>query len=188
MIIIRLKLFYFLVFLFFSYYSHGQDDKIVLIWESGGEFRSDKITITLQRTSSGNCYTYHHEECPIYSVKDKVCRFCRHFHGKAWKEIRIVRKETKIIKKTDFDNLARAIELLNIDELEKNNNLYYFGRIWRPSRIKLELYENDVISFSFKYASAAADSSFPTSLLPLNTIAKDIFKLAGIKSEKYCIK
>ena len=107
------------------------------------------------------------------------------------KEKRIVKKETRIIKKADFYNLVNAIEALDINELEKNNNLYYPGRFWCPPTIKLELYENDVNTFSFKYASATDDHyvpNFPTALLPLNTIAQDIFKLAGIKSKRYCVR
>ena len=194
--IMHIRLFGFIVFLFLSYCSYSQVNKIVLSWESGREFRRDKLTITLHKTASttasGSSYTYHHEECPLYVEKNEVCRFCEHFRGRDMKETRIVKQKTKIIKKTLFDSILNVIESLDVNELEKNNNLYYPGRFWRPPTMKLELYENDVnTTFSFEYASATDDHyvpNFPTALLPLNTIAQDIFKLAGIKSKRYCVR
>jgi hypothetical protein len=161
-----------------------------LIWETGSELRTDKLTITLDNTvskrSSWGC-PHNQEECLLYSEKDNACDFCRHFQG-SMKKTRIIKQKTMIIKKTDFDNLANAIESLNINELEKNNNLYYFGLIWSPPTIKVELYENEVNTFSYKYGyDYAPGHDFPTSLYPLNTIVQDIFKLAGIKSKRYCI-
>ena len=37
------------------------------------------------------------------------------------------------------------------------------------------------------YVSPQQINDFPIYLYPLNKIAKDIFKLAGIKSQKYCV-
>jgi hypothetical protein len=167
------------VSLFLNYYSYSQVKKIVLIREGGGEFRKERITITLQKTDWGWDAYHQPEEYPLYSIRENVCGLCRTFKSKAI-------KEKKIIQKTDFDKLVNAIESLNINELEKNNNLYSFLHF--PPTIKLELYENDVNTFSFQYVSASVVPDFPTSLQPLNTIAKDIFKLAGIKSKKYCVK
>ena len=192
MIITSRKLFYFIVLLFFNYCSYSQVNKIVLTRESGGEFRKDKITITLDKTvskmASGGCHTDNSEDCLLYSEKNNVCNFCRHFRGRAMKETRIIKREKKIIEKTDFYSLVNAIESLNISELEENNNMQYYHFFWYPPTMKLELYENEVNIFSFEYISAPNVPDFPPSLLPLNTIAKDIFKLAGIKSKKYCIK
>ena len=180
MIITHRKLFYFIVFLFLNYCSYSQVNKIVLVRESNGEFRRSRITITLQKTALGWGAYHTPDEYPLYSIKESVCDFCRTFKSKAI-------KETRIIKKTDFEKLVDAIESLDINELEKNNTLNLLW-LFPPPTIKLELYENDVNTFSYKYVSASNYSDFPVSLLPLNTIAKDIFKLAGIKSKKYCVK
>ena len=178
-----------LLLLFLSYCSYSQVNKIVLVRVGGGEFPKSKLTITLHhKTDSDNWFRIHNpEECPLYSEREKVCGFCRHFHGRAAKKTVIIKKEKKSIQKTDFDSLVNAIESLDINELEKNNTLNLLW-LFPPPTIKLELYENDVNTFSYKYVSASNYSDFPVSLLPLNTIAKDIFKLAGIKSKKYCVK
>ena len=182
-----------LLLLFLSYCSYSQVNKIVLVRVGGGEFPKSKLTITLHhKTDSDNWFRIHNpEECPLYSEREKVCGFCRHFHGRAAKKTVIIKKEKKSIQKTDFDSLVNAIESLDINELEKNHNLSHFGLIWwRPPTMKLELYENEVNTFSYQYGYAYPPDGydFPASLLPLNTIAKDIFKLAGIKSKKYCVK
>ena len=177
--IMRIRLFSFSVFLFLSYCSYSQVNKIVLTRESGGEFRKGRITITLQKTASGWDAYHGPQEYPLYSIKENVCDFCRTFKSKAI-------KETKIIKKADFDNLVNMIESLNINELEENNNRHYY--IGFPPTMKLELYENEVNTFSFEYVSAPNAYYFPEPLHPLNTIAQDIFKLAGIKSKRYCIR
>ncbi|MDL2262233.1 hypothetical protein LJC11_01875 [Bacteroidales bacterium OttesenSCG-928-I21] len=162
----------FLLLLFISYYSYGQVNKIDLTWESGGEFQKTKITITLKKNET--------EKYTLNFIEEKICDLCKDFNNK------IIKERNIFIAKNDFDRLLNAIKLLDITELNNNNNFDFF--IWFPPTMKLVLYENDIDIFSIKYVSPQQINDFPIPLYPLNKIVQDIFKLAGIKSKKYCPK
>ena len=169
---VHIKFYIIIFFLFIDYHSYSQINKINLLWEGGAEFKKPRITITLQKSEN--------EDCRLYLIEENVCDLCANFENK------IKKQEKKHIKCEEFDNLANAIKILNIGKLQLNNNVdYYIG--FNP-RMKIELYENDINVFSIEYISPQPINNFPIPLYPLNNIAKDIFKLAGIKSKKYCCR
>ena len=164
------KLYIIILFLFINCYLYSQVNKINLIWEGGAEFKKTRIEITLQKPEN--------EDCWLYLIEEKVCDLCANFENE------IKKQEKKYINCEDFDNLANAIKILNIDKLQLNNNIdYYIG--FNPT-MKIELYENGTNIFFIKYVSPQTINDFPVPLYTLDKIAKDIFKLAGIKSKKYC--